>query len=168
MATLTEPQKAFVVQELARFQTPSQVVAAVQAELGVSVTPSQVQAYDPTKYSGRKLSKKWREVFERTRERYLEQVSDVPLAHRGYRLQQLQELYEKARAMGRDGNVPLSKEIILEAEKIVGELYTNRRMLEHTGRGGGPIEVAARLAEVPDEELFKGRDAAAAAAIGAA
>lgn len=130
MATLSEPQKEHIVQELARFRTPSQVVESVQAEFGVAVTPSQVQSYDPTKVSGRKLSKKWRAVFESTRERFLEDVAAVPLAHRGYRLQQLQELYEKAMQMGRGGNVPLAREILIEAEKIMGELYTNKRILK--------------------------------------
>lgn len=140
MATLSDPQKLHIVQELARFRTPSQVVESVQAEFSASVTPSQVQAYDPTKQSGRKLSKKWREIFDATRKRYLDDVADVPLAHRGYRLQQLQVLFDKALRMGRDGNVPLAKEILLEAEKIMGEIYTNRRLLEHTGKDGGPIQ----------------------------
>ncbi|MBW3631055.1 MAG: helix-turn-helix domain-containing protein [Gemmatimonadetes bacterium] len=47
------------------------------------------------------------------------------------------------------------------------EVWRDKQLHEHTGKGGGPIEMAARMAEVPDEELFSGRDSAASRAIGA-
>lgn len=127
MPALTEPQKMFIVQALARFQTPSEVVAGVKEELGLDIPKQQAEAYDPTKHQGRQLSKKWREVFAATRKAYLENVADVPLAHRGYRLQQLQDLYDKARKAGKTGNIPLARDILIEAEKIIGDMYSNRQ-----------------------------------------
>lgn len=49
MATLTDDVKAFIVQALACFDTPSQVVDAVREGFGTEVSRMQVQSYDPTK-----------------------------------------------------------------------------------------------------------------------
>lgn len=153
MAKLTETQKLFVVQELARFRTPTEVVDALQGEHGVAVPRQQIEAYDPDKKAGRKLSTKWTLTFRATREKYLEDVSAVPLAHRGYRLQQLQKLLDKALEMGRGGNVQLAKELIIEAEKIMGELYTNRHKLDVTSDGKAiPSAIRVTLVEPDDEE----------------
>ncbi|VVP26587.1 hypothetical protein PS876_04114 [Pseudomonas fluorescens] len=53
MAALQNDVKAFIVQALACFDTPSQVVDAVQKEYGISVTRQQVETHDPTKTSGK-------------------------------------------------------------------------------------------------------------------
>jgi hypothetical protein len=42
---------------------PSEVVAAVKAEFGLSITRSTVEVYDPGKVSGRNLSKKLADLF---------------------------------------------------------------------------------------------------------
>lgn len=159
---LTEEQQAFIVAELAMFRTPQQVTDALKQRWDLEFSRVKVEYYDPTKARSRtKLAKKWVKLFDATRKRYLNELNDVPIANRRYQLEQLQDLYDSA---GR--NMVLKKEIIIEAAKITGDVYSARRVLEHTGKGGGPIEFAGRLAQVPDSELFAGRDAAAARALG--
>ena len=56
MATLSNEVKAFIVQALACFDTPSQVAAAVREEFGIEVTRQKCEAHDPTKRAGKDLS----------------------------------------------------------------------------------------------------------------
>lgn len=56
-----------------------------------------------------------------------------------------------------------AKDAVLNVLKMHGKFVEKH---EHSGPGGGPIPLETRLAQVPDEELFKGREAAAARAIG--
>lgn len=94
MAALKEPVKIFIVQSLACFDTPQQVADAVKQEYNIEVSRQQVAAYDPTKYAGRNLSKKLKELFERTRKDFRENVEDIPIANKAFRLRELQKMYD--------------------------------------------------------------------------
>ena len=64
MATLNNKVKAFIVQGLATYMTPSEVVEAVNQEFGgLKVTRQQVSNYDPGKAAAVNLSQKWKDVF---------------------------------------------------------------------------------------------------------
>jgi hypothetical protein len=80
MATLTDPQKLFIVRALACFDTPSQVAAAVREEFGIEVDRRRVQEYDPTKVGSRGLGKRWVAIFHETRKAFLEDVSTIPIS----------------------------------------------------------------------------------------
>lgn len=94
MAALKEPVKIFIVQSLACFETPQQVADAVKQEYGVEVDRRQCESYDPTKYSGRNLSKKLKDLFERTRKDFRENIEDIPIANKAFRIKELQKMYE--------------------------------------------------------------------------
>ena len=51
------------------------------------------------------------------------------------------------------GNMPLAAQLLEQAAKEVGEAYTNRQRLEHTGKDGGPIETEQRVKKFDDAEL---------------
>ncbi|MES3348126.1 DUF2280 domain-containing protein, partial [Enterobacter hormaechei] len=85
MATLKGEVKAFIVQSLACFDTPSQVVELVKKEFGLSITRQQVESHDPTKANGRGLAQKWVDMFNATRERFQNEISDIPIANKAYR-----------------------------------------------------------------------------------
>lgn len=57
MAALKPEVKAAIVQMLACYDTPSQVVEAVQKDFGITITRQQVETHDPTKVSGKTLAK---------------------------------------------------------------------------------------------------------------
>lgn len=135
--TLTDEVKTFIVQALACFDSPSTVAAAAIKELDVSVTRQQVEKYDPTKRAGQSLSAKWRALFHETRRAFLEDTATIAISHRAVRLRALQRMAEKAEDRG---NMPLAASLLEQAAKEVGEAYTNRQKLEHTGRDGGPIQ----------------------------
>jgi hypothetical protein len=125
MAALQNDVKAFIVQALACFDTPSQVVEAVQKEYGVSVTRQQVETHDPTKTSGKGLAKRWVTMFEDTRKRFREETSDIPIANRAFRLRTLGRMAEKAENMK---NMALTAQLLEQAAKEVGDVYVNRRL----------------------------------------
>ena len=96
MATLKGEVKAFIVQSLACFDTPSQVVELVKKEFGLSITRQQVESHDPTKANGRGLAQKWVELFQETRKRFQTELSDIPIANKAYRLRALDRMMTRA------------------------------------------------------------------------
>ncbi|MBC6336015.1 DUF2280 domain-containing protein, partial [Acinetobacter baumannii] len=121
MAALKEPVKIFIVQSLACRDTPQEVVENVKQEFDVEISRSQCQAYDPTKYSGRNLSQKYVELFEKTREEFDKGLIDIPIANKYYRLKQYQRQLEKTR------NVKTALKILEQAAKDIGGQFTNRQ-----------------------------------------
>ncbi|HVR48144.1 MAG TPA: DUF2280 domain-containing protein [Pseudorhodoferax sp.] len=134
MAALTDDVKRFVVQALACYDTPSQVAEAVKEEFGLVVQRQQVATYDPTKHAGKNLSAKWRVVFDATREKFKDEVSDIPIAQRAYRLRVLQRIASKAEGMR---NLPLTAQLLEQAAKEVGDAYVNRQKTD--GKEGADV-----------------------------
>ncbi|QXI03005.1 DUF2280 domain-containing protein [Pseudomonas monsensis] len=123
MAALQNDVKAFIVQALACFDTPSQVVEAVQKEYGIAVTRQQVETHDPTKTSGKGLAVKWQTLFHDARKRFREETAEIPIANRAYRLRAMNRFVEKAETMK---NIGLAMQILEQAAKEVGDVYVNR------------------------------------------
>ncbi|MFM0503949.1 DUF2280 domain-containing protein [Paraburkholderia caffeinilytica] len=123
MTTLTEDVKAFIVQALACFDTPTQVSEAVKEEFGLDVTRQQVAAYDPTKKTSRTLGKKWHAIFNATRKTFLANTAAIPIANQSFRLRALQRMYEKS--TGR-GNFAMAAQLIEQAAKEAGGMFSAR------------------------------------------
>jgi hypothetical protein len=130
MAALSNDVKAYIVQALACFDTPSQVVESVQKEFGVTVTRQQVETHDPTKVSGKGLAKRWVTLFNDTRERFRQETAEIPIANRAYRLRALGRLAEKAEGMR---NLPLTAQLLEQAAKECGDMYVNRQAKQEAG-----------------------------------
>lgn len=124
MAALTSDVKAFIVQALACFDTPTQVSQAVKQEFDIDVTRQQVEQHDPTKRAGANLAAKWRTLFEDTRKRFREETSEIPIANRAFRLRVLGRMAEKAESMK---NMALTAQLLEQAAKEVGDVYVNRQ-----------------------------------------
>ncbi|MBD3598937.1 DUF2280 domain-containing protein [Enterobacter kobei] len=144
MATLKGEVKAFIVQSLACFDTPSQVVELVKKEFGLSITRQQVESHDPTKANGRGLAQKWVDMFNATRERFQNEISDIPIANKAYRLRVLDRMATRAEGMK---NLALTAEIIEQAAKECGDAYTNKHKFEHSGPNGGAIQTITMTKE---------------------
>lgn len=139
MAALKPDVKAFIIQSLACFDTPTLVVESVQKEFGLKITRQQVESHNPTKVSGKSLAKKWVDLFYTTRERFKTEISDIPIANKAYRLRVLDRMATRTETMK---NYALAAQIVEQAAKECGDAYTNRQKVEHTGKDGGPIESA--------------------------
>lgn len=142
MAALSNDVKAFIVQALACFDTPSQVATAVKEEFGIEVSRQQCESHDPTKYAGRDLAKRWRVLFEDTRKRFREETADIPIANRAHRLRTLGRMAEKAEGMR---NLALTAQLLEQAAKEVGDVYVNRPAREPQG---GSADLAGVLSDL--------------------
>lgn len=147
MAALKPEVKAFIIQMLACYDTPSQVVEAVQKDFGISITRQQVETHDPTKVSGKTLAKKWVDLFNTTRDRFLNEISDIPIANKAYRLRVLQRMSTTAENMK---NIGMTAQLLEQAAKEVGEAYSNKQKVEHTSPDGSmsPRPTTIRLVGV--------------------
>ncbi|MFZ4392645.1 DUF2280 domain-containing protein [Klebsiella pneumoniae] len=144
MAALKPEVKAYIIQMLACYDTPSQVVEAVQKDFGISITRQQVETHDPTKVSGKTLAKKWVDLFNRTRDRFLNEISDIPIANKAYRLRVLQRMSTTAEGMK---NLGMTAQLLEQAAKEVGDAYSNKQKVELTGKDGGPLNQVTYTAE---------------------
>ena len=148
MAALKEPVKFFIVQALACRDTPQEVVDLVSQEYGLKLDRKQVQSYDPTKAAGKNLSKKFIELFHKTRADFDAGLIDIPIAQKFYRLKQYQKQLERNAK-----NTVMSLKILEQAAKDVGGQFTNRQ--EITGKDGKPIETVN--SNVPTESYLRAR-----------
>ncbi|HBR1207916.1 TPA: DUF2280 domain-containing protein [Klebsiella pneumoniae] len=147
MAALKPEVKAYIIQMLACYDTPSQVVEAVQKDFGIAITRQQVETHDPTKVSGKSLAKKWVDLFNLTRDRFLNEISDIPIANKAYRLRVLQRMSTTAEKMK---NIGMTAQLLEQAAKEVGEAYSNKQKVEHTSPDGSmsPRPTTIRLVGV--------------------
>ncbi|HBY6597984.1 TPA: DUF2280 domain-containing protein [Klebsiella pneumoniae] len=144
MAALKPEVKAYIIQMLACYDTPSQVVEAVQKDFGIAITRQQVETHDPTKVSGKSLAKKWVDLFNLTRDRFLNEISDIPIANKAYRLRVLQRMSTTAEGMK---NLGMTAQLLEQAAKEVGDAYSNKQKVELTGKDGGPLNQVTYTAE---------------------
>lgn len=133
MVTLKAECKIFIVQSIACYETPSQVVEAVQKDFGIAITRQQVETHDPTKVSGKNLAKKWVELFNSSRERFQNEISDIPIANKAYRLRVLDRMAADAESMK---NYEMTADILEQAAKEVG----SRLNAEHADKISGTAQ----------------------------
>jgi hypothetical protein len=100
MTVLTDAQRRYVVRSLARFNSLTQTVRALQAEHGVTVTKAAIAKYkfDPAApdEAGVCLTTALRKLFLAERKRYIEDLEAQPMAHKSVRLGRINQLYEEA------------------------------------------------------------------------
>ncbi len=151
MAALKEPVKLFIVQSLACFDTPQQVVEAVKQEYELEISRQQVALYDPTKVAGRNLSKKLKDLFNRTRKDFRENIEDIAIANKAFRLRELQKMYEDS---GRNKRV--KQNLLKQAFQETDGRVTRQ---EVTGANGGPIKTDNE--HKPIQQIFTPEELAA-------
>lgn len=145
MAKLTEPQKVFIVRALACFDTPTQIANAFREEFGVTIERQQVAHYHPERATFRGMSKPLLMLFERTRKKFLEDVSDVPISQQAFRLRSLQRLHDLAVTRN---NAPLAAQLLEQAAKEVGGAFTNTRQLQGPGGGAIPLQHSGKVEQL--------------------
>lgn len=133
MATLKEPVKIFIIQSLACRDTPQEVADLVKQEFDLIIDRSQVALYDPTKRRGKNLSKKYVQLFEKTREDFDAGLIDIPIANKFYRLKEIQKMYDDS------GKNKVAKQKLLKLAHQETDGRTIRQ--EHTGKDGADLEI---------------------------
>lgn len=144
---LTEEQRAFVVQGLACFDSPSVVAEALRKEYGASITPQSVEAYDPTKRAGRNLAQRWVDLFHEARKQFLDDLTHIGISHKAVRLRALDRMAARAE---KQGNLALAASLHEQAAKELGNTFTNKREL--TGKDGKDLPAGSNVTvyQLPD------------------
>lgn len=155
MAALRDEVKLFIVNALACYDAPTAVAEAVKLEFGLEVSRQQVSCYDPNTYVGRKLSAKWRKIFEQTRAAFRERADEIPIASKAFRLRTISRVVTKAESMR---NLPLVLEALEQAAKEVGDVYVNRKVEVDKSQDEEikRLEIARRKAELKQMETAGG------------
>ena len=145
---LPDEVRTFVVQALACFDTPTEVARAVKDEFGLVVSRQAVHAYDPTKRAGADLSVGLRSIFEATRATFLASTAEIAVSHRSVRLRRLQRLADRAESLG---NIALAADLLQQVAKEVGDAFTNRVALNHSG--AVRVDAGPDFSNLDDDEL---------------
>lgn len=159
MAKLTDAHKAFIVNQLASFMTPTEVAVAVKEQFGVEIARDQVAKYHPE--ASETPAKKWIALFEKARKRFLKDTSDIPISHRAFRLRELDDMRRRAKARG---NYQMAAQLMEQAAKEQGDSFSNKQILHHKGKIAGdapPDHAAATLRLTALLKRLGARDAAA-------
>jgi hypothetical protein len=90
---------------LACYDTPGQVATSVKERFGLALSRQHIEAYHPERQAGSRLKSLWRAVFVEARARFHAEISDIPIAHRAYRLRALERMALQAEVMGNYGLV---------------------------------------------------------------
>lgn len=127
---LSSEQKIFIIGELAMFATPTEVAGRFLERFGTHIERSHVAKYDPDGASSN-ISKELRDCFATRRQRFLEEIDDIPISHRSYRLLQLDRMFVRARDAG---NRQQAASLLEQAAKETGGSLTNEVKVKHSGR----------------------------------
>lgn len=147
MARLDPSVKMFIVQSLARFESPSKVIEEVRSRFKLEVSPQQMLAYNPSTVAGARMSAELKALFAETRAKFKADLEEIPAANQAVRVAMLSRAAEKAE---RSGNVALMAQLLEQAAKEIGGAYTNRREL--TGANGKPL-LPSTPTEMTDDQL---------------
>jgi hypothetical protein len=137
---LTTEHQQFIIIQLARFCSPSEVMEMLLDQFGVKVSRQQVSHYDPTtKQSRGTLKPEWIELFDETRADFVNKISSVAISHRTYRLMQLDRI---CRAAYRQGNYVVAMLALEQAAKECGGFYERN---QSAGTIGGAVSGVVSL-----------------------
>lgn len=151
MAKLNEDVQTLIVNELACFRTPSEVADLVKEAFGLVVDRRQVQLYDPDR-AGKKPADRWCALFTATRAQFLKTKAGLAISHRNWRLRELEDM---ARAAKKRKDYRLARELLEQAAKEEGEVYTNHRAKEPVSETDEQrvARMRATLAEMDEKTL---------------
>ena len=145
---LNDDHRAFLVREFACFSTPMQAADALREEYGIEITPQAAQHYDAASGAGSRAAKRWHELFDVSRQAFLDDVkARVPESYKAVRIQ---ELARASRIFKKRGNYLAQANMLERIAKEMGNVYSNRR--EVTGRDRGPIKYS-EIATMTDEQI---------------
>ena len=145
---LKDHHRAFLVREFACFATPMEAADALREEYGIEITPQAAQHYAATSGAGRQAAKKWHDLFDVSRQAFLDDVvARIPEAHRSVRIQ---ELAHASRIFKKQRNYMAMANMLERIAKEMGNVHTNRH--EFMGKGGGPIKFAA-VDDMTDDQI---------------
>jgi hypothetical protein len=126
---LESEHQVFIVEQLAVFERPKAVQTKLKEFFGLEIALSSIVYYN---ISNKDLPKKWKTLFNATRKKFLEKTSSIPIANKSFRLQKLQNIFEKQEDEKLQNTVEM-RATLEQAAKEVGDVFTNKQKIEEKG-----------------------------------
>ena len=154
--------KRYIVQRLARHETPSQVARAVKEDFQLELSRQRVEYYDPTSRAGAALDPSLKALFEETRAAFLKDLDAIPIANKAVQLRALDRALTVAEERKQ---LPLIVSIVQAAADLAGTV-TKKVQVEH--KGGIEVSSARERLASRLNAIAERRSAGVAAASAAA
>jgi hypothetical protein len=122
MPNLSDEIKEFIVRNLARYDTPSQVAAAVKVNFNIELCRQQVYRYDPD--CSQPPAQRWRDLHAATRRKFLSEIAEIGIAHKAVRLRMLDRWAREAEAHNFS---TVAAAFLQQAAKECGGAYERRK-----------------------------------------
>ncbi len=158
---LEDAHKRYIVEGLACFVSHAEIIEGLNVNFGVEVTWQQLQRYDPTKANGATLGKEYRELFETSRQSYVQNLGNIGIANTAFRLEALGRMAREAEAKK---NYVLAASLLEQAAKDRGGVFTNHQKIsgriDTNAKVTGEVKVehsytADELRDLPADELVR-------------
>lgn len=120
MPDLSNTIKTLIIKGHAEYLSPQEIIDAVKETYGVKVSNQQVYAYSP---NSPKCAAKWKELHRELRERFLTNISDIPIANTAFQLLALQDAYDRLTSDRKFINEVEVRNTIIAAFKLAGGVY---------------------------------------------
>ena len=119
MRRLSDAVKRRIVEHLACYQTHAEVVKLIADEVAVTLTSRHVRAYDPMsfQFAG---SHRWLDYHQTVRDRCVQKIGEIAIAHRAYRMRRLQSIFDDAYERG---DCRQAIKTLEQAAKEMGDWY---------------------------------------------
>lgn len=158
MAVLTEQDKEAMILQFARFKRPAEVVAFMKEERGVEMDVQQARTYDPTNPRFEADRDKWEPIYLAAREAYITDMKQVAVANQAFRLNELHDLYNRAKTAK---NYKLAADLLEQIARECGGALTNQRELnvsDNRAKNMNSDDRKALLGAIIAEELAKRKE----------
>lgn len=125
---LTELAQVFVIQQLWTYTKAKSVQSQVKEVFGEDISFPALFYYSP---DNPKLAKKWQGLGQKTRDAFIADTANIPIAQKSFRLKILNDLLEKQLNQAELMQNPIEMRATLEqAAKESGDAFTNKRIID--------------------------------------
>ena len=146
--------------------TPNRVLEELSNPSSTTRTAGRQTSAPKTKAAGKNLSKKYKDLFHKTREDFKKNVYDIPLANKAYRLKELQKIYEdwKNNRLMKQGVIKQVREEMQGYDLMLLNLELKQLEIEKLREGEGdedptPVKVTIQVVDASKKDAEHQSDA---------
>lgn len=118
---LTDEQKRFLITALAVYRKPQDICTEFAERFGMTIESKLVDRYNPSS-SEYRCGKELTDLFDATRQKFIDEVASHPAAHQAFRILRLGQMAEKAYERN---NFALAAKLYEQVAREVGGAFTN-------------------------------------------
>jgi hypothetical protein len=139
---LTDEHKIYIVRRLAAYETLTSIARGLKREFGITVSRALVETYNPVRSSGRKLGRRWKDLFWKARKAFKEGIADVGA---NYPLVRIYWRGEMALEMWDAGQHKVANELLDSIAKEGASVPDESTGQGHFGLSDGPLTATVNI-----------------------